>query len=316
MLEDSVCRLKSKGWAKSTSGTYRTHLKTYLEFCGKYDLEPVPCTTKTVELYIAFLVDVKKFAFSSIRSYVNIISVLHKSHDAPDPIASCWNIRHLLTGVKRELGTSQDCKAPITPELLLKFKSILDLDCHNNIVFWAACLTGFYGFLRPNNFLVKGSFDPDFNLRRVDVLPCSWGMLVTLKVTKTLQFRSKPIEIVLPMLHGHPLCPYDALSRVLAIPGGPLDPLFCLSDHCCLSYTVFLKCFRSLLQRFGYNPQNYGGHSFRRGAATWAGSVGLSDYDIKMLGYWSSDCFLRYIDSDRDQRLKAMTSFCSLLPRI
>ena len=83
----------------------------------------MPCTTKTVELYIAFLVDVKKFAFSSIRSYVNIISVLHKSHDAPDPIASCWNIRHLLTGVKRELGTSQDCKAPITPELLLKFKS-------------------------------------------------------------------------------------------------------------------------------------------------------------------------------------------------
>ena len=52
-----MCRLKSKGWARSTSGTYRTHLKTYLEFCGKYDLEPVPCTTKTVELYIAFLVD-------------------------------------------------------------------------------------------------------------------------------------------------------------------------------------------------------------------------------------------------------------------
>jgi hypothetical protein len=72
----------------------------------------------------------------------------------------------------RELGTSQDCKAPITPELLLKFKSILDLDCHYNIVFWAACLTGFYGFLRPNNFLVKGSFDPDFNLRRV-VTPVS-----------------------------------------------------------------------------------------------------------------------------------------------
>jgi hypothetical protein len=73
------------------------------------------------------------------------------------------------------------------------------------------------------------------------------------------------------------------LSRVLAIPGGPLDPLFCLSDHCCLSYTVFLKCFRSLLQRFRYYPQNYGGHSFRKGAATWAGSVGLSDYDINML---------------------------------
>ncbi|CAC5381098.1 unnamed protein product [Mytilus coruscus] len=194
MLENSVVRLKSKGWASSTSGTYRTHLKTYLEFCENYDIKPVPCTTKTVELYIAFLVDVKNFAFSSIRSYLNIISVLHKSHDKPDPIASCWNVRHLLTGFKRELGTSQNCKPPVTPELLLRFKSILNLECHNNIVFWAACLTGFYGFLRPNNCLVKGSFDPEINLRKVDVLPCSWGMLVTLKVTKTLQFRSKPIE--------------------------------------------------------------------------------------------------------------------------
>ena len=92
------------------------------------------------------------------------------------------------------------------------------------------------------------------------------------------------------MLHGHHVCPYDALSRVLAIPGGPWIHYFvCLIIAVCP--TVFLKCFRSLLQRFGYNPQNYGGHSFRRGAATWAGSVGLSDYDIKMLGYWSSDCF-------------------------
>ncbi|CAC5392253.1 unnamed protein product [Mytilus coruscus] len=230
--ENSMVRLKSKGWASSTSGTYRTHLKTYLEFCENYDQKPVPCTTKTtVELYIAFLVDVKNFAFSSIRSYLNIISVLHKSHDKPDPIASCWNVRHLLTGVKRELGTSQNCKAPVTPELLLRFKSILNLECHNNIVFWAACLTGFYGFLRPNNFLVKGSFDPEINLRRVDVLPCSWGMLVTFKVTKTLQFRSKPIEVILPLLHGHQLCPYEALSRVLALPRDPLDPLFSLVVH-------------------------------------------------------------------------------------
>jgi hypothetical protein len=75
---------------------------------------------------------------------------------------------------------------------------------------------------------------------QVDVLPCSWGMLVTLKVTKTLQFRSKSIEIVLPVLHGHPLCPYNALSRVLTIPGGPLDPLFCLSDHYLFIYYYIL----------------------------------------------------------------------------
>jgi hypothetical protein len=135
---------------------------------------------------------------------------------------SDWSIHiklnfYLTQLIDKICNATKDKKQYI--QLLLKFKSILDLDCHNNIVFWAACLTGFYGVLRPSNFLVKGSFDPDFNLRRVDVMPCSLGMLVTLKVTKTLQFRSKPIEIVLPMLHGHPLCPNDALCRVLAKPG-------------------------------------------------------------------------------------------------
>ena len=115
-------------------------------------MESVPCKTKTVERYIAYLVDVKKFALSSIRSYMNIISVLHKSHDVPDHIASCWNIRNLLTGVKLELGTSQDCKATITPELLLKFISIIYLYCQNHIVFWAGSLTGFYDFCDQTTF--------------------------------------------------------------------------------------------------------------------------------------------------------------------
>ena len=70
-------------------------------------------------------------------------------HDIQDPTANSWNIKHFLTGVKRELGTSQSCQAPVTPELLLNLKNVLDMSNHNNIVFWAACLTYFFGFLRP-----------------------------------------------------------------------------------------------------------------------------------------------------------------------
>ncbi|XP_076114093.1 uncharacterized protein LOC143082338 [Mytilus galloprovincialis] len=314
-LEITVGRLKTKGWAESTSGTYRTHLKTYVQFCEEYEFKAVPCDEKTVEFYVAYLVDKKHFAYSSIRSYINIISILHKMHNLQDPISNSWNIKHLLTGVKRELGTNQSCKAPVPPELLLSMKKVLDMSNHNNIVFWAACLTGFFGFLRPNNFLVKGNFNPEFNLRRIDVLLCSWGMLVRLKVIKTLQFRSKPIEVVLPHLYNHPLCPVAAMSKVLALVGEPLDPLFRLSDTSCLTYTVFLNAFRFTLQLMKLDHLSYGGHSFRRGAATWGSKVGLSDDDIKLLGYWSSDCFSRYIDCDMDKRLKAISSFSTLLPR-
>jgi hypothetical protein len=58
----------------------------------------------------------------------------------------------------------------------------------------------------------------------------------------------------------------------------------------------------------------WGPFLFRRCAATWCSKVGLLDSEIKLLGYWSSDCFSRYVDSDVDQRLKAISTFSSLLP--
>ena len=102
---------------------------------------------------------------------------------------------------------------------------------------------------------------------------------------------------------------------MLTLPGEPLDPLFRLSDNSCLTYTVFLHAFRLVFKRIGFDHSSYGGHSFCRGAATWGSKTGLSDSDIKLLGYWSSDCFSRYVDSDMDKRLKAISFFSSLLPR-
>ena len=94
----------------------------------------------------------------------------------------------------------------------------------------------------------------------------------------------------------------------------PLEPLFRLSDQSCLTYTVFLNAFRFILQLMRLDQSSYGGHSFRRGAATWGSKVGLSDSEIKLVEYWSSDCFSRYVDSDVDERLKAISTFSSLLP--
>lgn len=104
-----------------------------------------------MELYIAYLVDVKRFKFGTIKSYLNIISVLHKSQNLPDPI-SLWSIKHMLTGVKRELGAAQSCKTPITPEILLRISELLDLSNQNNYVFWAACLVGFFWFFKTKQF--------------------------------------------------------------------------------------------------------------------------------------------------------------------
>ena len=45
----------------------------------------------------------------------------------------------------------------------------------------------------------------------------------------------------------------------------------------------------------GLDPSRYKGHSFRIGAASYAEDRGLSDAQIRMLGRWKSNAFLRYI---------------------
>lgn len=50
-----------------------------------------------------------------------------------------------------------------------------------------------------------------------------------------------------------------------------------------------------LLRLVGLDPYHYSGHSFRIGGAQSSSIAGLNDYEIKLLGCLSSDCFKRYI---------------------
>jgi len=62
-----------------------------------------------------------------------------------------------------------------------------------------------------------------------------------------------------------------------------------------VSRSVFSTHLLRACQLCGLDPSRYKGHSFRSDAASYAADRGLSDDQVRLLGRWQSDAFLRYI---------------------
>ncbi|CAH3019084.1 unnamed protein product, partial [Porites evermanni] len=66
-------------------------------------------------------------------------------------------------------------------------------------------------------------------------------------------------------------------------------PLFQLSDQRPVSKISLIPPF-SYIYRLEDQSRYYSGHSFLIGAARSASLAGLTDYEIKLLGRWNSNC--------------------------
>ena len=76
----------------------------------------------------------------------------------------------------------------------------------------------------------------------------------------------------------------------------------------------FVNLLKSYLGKLGYQQNLYSGHSFRRGAASWALQNGLPGETIKILGDWKSDAYLDYLSLDHADKLGSMKKFSTFLP--
>ena len=90
--------------------------------------------------------------------------------------------------------------------------------------------------------------------------------------------------------------------------------LFITADNKVLTRTFFVNKIREILRRLNMNEMHYSGHSFRGGAATSASKARIEDYLIKTLGRWSSDCYVRYIDTPMYVIKAAQQSLGLLVP--
>lgn len=174
---------------------------------------PVTIQTDHLLQYAAFLA--RSLKASSVRSYLNIIGLLHKEFGLPNPLLNNWPLNSLLTGISRSKGLTPNQKQPITPAMLLQLHALLDLTTSFHASFWATCLVAFYGMFRKSHLLptAANQFNPSKQLTKADFKIFSWGALVSIRWSKNNQFCERVVDVPLPSIPESALCPTSAITN-------------------------------------------------------------------------------------------------------
>jgi len=153
---------------------------------------------------------------------------------------------------------------------------------------------------------------PTKHLTVGDVSQCPQGLSVKVKWSKTPQCQERNYDVPLPFLINHPLCPVTALMNLLMLHPNldPKAPLFSLGS---IPSVLTQASFVTQL-RYNFPPQNYSGHSFRRGGASWAFEAGLPGVVIQSMGDWKSQAYLAYLEINLLSKFKWLSFFSTQLP--
>ena len=233
----------------------------------------VPAPTDVLCLYAAYLA---RFLLpQSVYCYIRFVGILHLEHGFSNPLTDNWVISTVLKGIRRVYGVPARPRLPMTVSLLCNIRSHLNLNCSKHASFWAICLTMFFGLFRKSHLLVESS--PKFNSKqqftRADFTQDTYGYLLAVRWSKTIQMGQRIVFIPLLPFPQHPLCPVTAISQALFLSPAAHSgsQAFCYQDGPLLvsrfTYKAFMNLLRSTLLKSGVCPSDYGTLSFRRGGA-------------------------------------------------
>ena len=246
-------------------------------------------------MFIAYLFD-RNYAASTVNTYISALSYSHKLLGFPDP-TKVFFINQMLKGYGK-LGSRIDGRLPITLPILNRILSLgseLSLSDNELCLFRAMCSLAFYAFLRVGEMAVTNNNNPILSLDSVAKLVNADNYVVSLRVTfrnYKHSYNNPPFSLTIQRQSS--FCPVQYMVEYLTIRGNAAGSLFMLHGVP-VNRAYFCNLLTIAIKHCGLDPARYKGHSFRIGAASHAAERGMSDAQIRVLGRWKSNAFLRYI---------------------
>ena len=309
--------------AATSRRTYSSGERQFIRFCLHHGLvsPDTPLLPSSEATLIHFATHLSNTVYGTIKVYLAAVKNLHTEFGFPLDFTSMPLLYKTLRGIKCLQGISKRARYPITITVLQQIYSKLqpfhsqDVD---SSMLWAAFTLAFFGFLRSSEFTCNGKFDPHIHLSRADInfKPNIFSPVfleIIIKKSKTDPFR-ETAKLTIARSNSN-VCAVTALQDYLLQTHGQgtSHPLFTFTDGRNLTRASLTNNVRALLHVCGLDSANFASHSFRIGAATTAGAVGLPDWLIKVLGRWKSNAYQTYIKTPKEAILQVPKNLVSCL---
>jgi integrase len=288
-LKASAAAMRASSHADNTRRAYKSDWSDFVRWCETVGRPSIPAAAETVEMYLAWLVELGR-KVSTIGRRVSAIAAMHEAAGRRSPISA--SVREVLAGARRELGVAPHGRAALTVEDLLAIRGTLDLGSAIGIRDWAILVFGFAAGLRRSELV---------GLDRDDVRFVRQCVIVRLRRSKTDQ---EGVGREFGVFRGRrrSTCPVAALEAWMVKRGGWRGPLFVRAGRRgALTQTRLdagwvLRVVKHCVGAIGLDASEYGAHSLRAGCATAAGEKRVPDYEImQRTGHRSVAMVAKYV---------------------
>lgn len=251
--------------ATNTMRAYRSDFREFAAWCEKNGVSQLPAEPETVAAFLADRAD-KGLKASTISRKASAIRFLHKAADLPSPTESAM-VESTIRGIRREIGTAIDQKAPATATAIAVMLSRVPATTQG-IRDRALLALGFAGAFRRSELVALCVEDISFTDEGADV---------RIRRSKTDQ-EGAGQEISIP--HGTRLRPVEALQAWLDAARIEDGPIFrpvgksgSIGQGALTPQSVAL-----IVKRYaavsGLDVKIFAGHSLRAGFVTSAAESG------------------------------------------
>ena len=301
-------------FAPATKKNVKSHIRQYVLFCVHFKRKILPAERETLVAFFELFSTTA--SYDHLKNVYSSIKFLHKSLNLPF-IEDEFQVNTILQSIKRKLAKTPFQVLPITPNILIDLYKFIDISKPSDLALWCSFLVAFYCLFRKANVAPKSfeNFDPSKELSRQKIMILDENTaLVYSNFSKTNQFMNRNAIIPLCRHNIKALDPVFHLSKLFSSDISPLYPAFSYVENGtikCITYTLFTKKLKELLDIAGYSPALYSGHSMRRGGATLLFQLGCNTLVIQAAGDWRSDQYLKYCGLSLEQRLFAQRLMCS-----